>query len=100
MPHRPASHRPPGHDALRRRGDRSRGTARERGYTRRWEKARAAHLAEHPLCEECLRQHRLTPATVVDHVVPHRGDERLFWDAGNLQSLCAPCHNAKTGRGE
>ena len=32
------------------------------------------------------------PACEVDHVVPHRGDRQLFWDANNLQSLCKPCH--------
>nr|WP_281411231.1 HNH endonuclease [Rhizobium sp. BK316] len=31
---------------------------------------------------------------VCDHVEPHRGDETLFWDPENLQTLCAdPCHN-------
>lgn len=24
---------------------------------------------------------------VVDHVVPHKGDERLFWDPSNLQAV-------------
>lgn len=31
-------------------------------------------------------------ATVADHVVPHRGDVAAFW-AGELQSLCTPCHS-------
>jgi 5-methylcytosine-specific restriction protein A len=35
-------------------------------------------------------------ATVVDHVVPHRGDQRLFWDPGNWAPSCKPCHDAKT----
>ena len=30
-----------------------------------------------------------------DHVIPHRGDERLFWDEGNLQTLCKPCHDRR-----
>lgn len=71
-----------------------------RGYTRRWGKVRAAWLADHPLCAECERQGRLTPATVVDHIKPHRGDPVLFWDETNYESKCAACHNAKTARGE
>ena len=34
-------------------------------------------------------------ANVVDHIIPHKGDERLFWDAdNNWQSLCEECHNS------
>jgi hypothetical protein len=33
---------------------------------------------------------------VVDHIVPHGGDQTLFWDAANHQTLCEPCHNRKT----
>ncbi|MGM9590559.1 MAG: HNH endonuclease signature motif containing protein, partial [Faecousia sp.] len=42
---------------------------------------------------------RLTPATVVDHIIPHRGDRKLFWDESNWQPLCKDCHNRKTGTG-
>jgi hypothetical protein len=36
----------------------------------------------------------------VDHVVPHRGDQRLFWDAArNWQSLCRSCGAAKSRAG-
>ena len=73
-----------------------RGTARERGYTWEWEQARLAHLEASPLCVHCEREGRLIPATVVDHVIPHRGDKALFWDRDNWQSLCAPCHSRKT----
>jgi 5-methylcytosine-specific restriction protein A len=38
------------------------------------------------------------PATVVDHIVPHRGDPVLFWDEANWQGLCKLCHDAKTAR--
>ena len=39
-------------------------------------------------------------ACVVDHLVPHRGDRLLFWDASNWQSLCESCHNRKTARAD
>jgi 5-methylcytosine-specific restriction endonuclease McrA len=30
---------------------------------------------------------------VVDHIQPHRGDQRLFWDRRNWQPLCRTCHS-------
>jgi len=58
-----------------------------------WRKARQRHLREHPLCIMCERQGRDTVATVVDHIVEHKGDHKLFWDPSNWQSLCASCHS-------
>jgi 5-methylcytosine-specific restriction protein A len=78
--------------------DAQRGSARERGYDSRWAKARATYLAEHPLCVECLKHGAYVEATVVDHIVPHKGDQKLFWDTGNWQPLCKPCHDRKTAR--
>ncbi len=102
MPTRPAIHRSPGYAAAKRATDQARKQRmpnRDRLYGRRWKKAAAAYLLEHPLCVECEREGRLTPATVVDHVIPHRGDPEKFWD-GAWQSLCEAHHNAKTGRGQ
>ena len=62
-------------------------SASGRGYGSRWRKASKAFLHIHPLCEECLRQGRYTKATFVDHIVPHRGNPKLFWDQGNWQAL-------------
>lgn len=73
-------------------------SAATRGYNSRWSKARKAYLSEHPLCAECLRRGKYTEATVVDHIKPHRGNQELFWDKSNWQSLCKPCHDRKTGR--
>jgi 5-methylcytosine-specific restriction protein A len=69
-------------------------SARKRGYNSRWEKARATFLASHPLCCMCERKGDIAPATVVDHVIPHRGDQKLFWDTDNWQSLCKPHHDS------
>src|SRR2546430_12744082 len=41
---------------------------------------------------------RSTPATVVDHVVAHKGDARLFWDRSNLRALAKRCHDRKTAK--
>jgi 5-methylcytosine-specific restriction protein A len=64
----------------------------------RWQRLRKWFLSKHPLCTECERQTRITPATVVDHIKPHQGDPELFWDENNLQALCKPCHDRKTAR--
>ena len=73
-------------------------SAAARGYGSAWQKASRSFLQAHPLCEECMKAGRYTKATVVDHVVPHRGDERLFWDRSNWRPLCKRCHDKKTGR--
>ena len=67
-----------------------------RGYGSRWQKARKQYLESHPLCVMCMKEGQFRKATVVDHIVPHRGDERLFWDRENWQSLCKEHHDRKT----
>ena len=79
--------------------DALRGGAAARGYDNRWREARNRFLRQHPLCAECLSENRITPATVVDHIVPHRGDKKLFWNQENWQPLCKDCHDRKTGSG-
>jgi hypothetical protein len=59
----------------------------------RWRKLRLAHLRTHPLCVMCKEAGRVTAASVVDHVKAHKGNEALFWDQSNWQSLCKPCHD-------
>lgn len=83
----------------------SRPTAAARGYGKAWQTARMLFLQAHPLCVKCLSgqggqegARRVESATVVDHIVPHRGDMTLFWDEDNWQSLCTPCHNRKTAQ--
>ncbi|HYD79464.1 MAG TPA: HNH endonuclease [Paucimonas sp.] len=75
-------------------------TSAERGYDRRWRKARERFLQEHPLCVYCEAQGMTTAASVVDHRIPHRGDTILFWDKSNWQSLCKPCHDGRKQREE
>jgi 5-methylcytosine-specific restriction protein A len=71
-------------------------TARQRGYTWDWEKARKLFLAEHPLCRPFAERGRVAEAHEVDHVIPHRGDQDLFWDRANCQPICVDCHLAKS----
>lgn len=78
--------------------DERRGSASERGYNHRWNKARKMFLRENPLCENCLKQNKTEVATEVDHKIPHKGNYNLFWDQNNWQSLCSTCHKQKTAR--
>lgn len=82
------------------------GSRHSRGYDSRWDRIRKLVLKrDNYLCQECMRQGKLTPLCVkrydhaVDHIVPkvQGGTD----DMDNLQSLCAdPCHKAKTARDE
>lgn len=91
MPNKPQRYK-----ATKTRPPEDRPSASARGYDDRWRKASRRFLNGHPVCVRCEQQGRLTGATVVDHVVPHKGDRDLFWDESNWQSLCAKCHNSKT----
>jgi len=82
------------------RSDTRRGSATERGYTYKWEQARAAFLKINPLCRRCKDMGRTTAATEVDHVIPHKGDRKLFWDRANWQALCKTHHSRKTASEE
>lgn len=75
-----------------------RASASERGYGSRWQKASKLFLLKHPLCAECLKRGMTTPAKEVDHIVPHKGDMKLFWDRRNWQGLCHQCHSRKTAK--
>ncbi len=96
MPMKPPVHKPQGSGP---RPD-VRPSFSKRGYNAAWQRARAAQLAAYPLCADCLKEQppRLTPATICDHIVPHKGDMEVFWQDGNLQSLCAHHHSVKTMR--
>lgn len=92
--------------------------ARQRGYTSAWDKARSTFLArpENQFCRACQKVGLLNPGTlridgslqtnprrahlVVDHIVPHRGDQTLFWDRANWQPLCPDHHDVVKQREE
>jgi 5-methylcytosine-specific restriction endonuclease McrA len=71
----------------------NRPSARERGYTTKWDRERTAYLKAHPHCAMCGQA-----ATVVDHKIPHRGDRSLFWSRSNWQPLCTSCHSSRKQR--
>ena len=74
----------------------AKGSSSERGYGYAWQQARLRFLQANPLCVMCqaMKPPRVTAANVVDHVIPHQGDQELFWDEANLQALCKPHHDS------
>ncbi len=76
----------------------SRLNSTQRGYGYRWQKSSKAYLLAHPLAIDWFKEHgvRFYPAEVVDHIVPHRGDMKLFWDPNNWQGLTKKDHDRKT----
>jgi 5-methylcytosine-specific restriction enzyme A len=77
-----------------------RASAARRGYDKRWQRFRVWYLAEHPLCVDCERRGRITPALEVHHIakVADRPDLRLV--EANCMALCKACHQRRTARGE
>lgn len=82
-----------------------------------WAKSRRVHLQTEPYCRYCLTgrhdapmpmvdpltgichystKDTLTPASIVDHVLPWRYFPSRYWDSDNHQSLCSPCHDSKS----
>lgn len=81
--------------------DAERGSSSQRGYGYRWQKVSKAFLAAHPLCQcpECKEgELQLFPSQVVDHIIPHGGDMKLFWDSSNWQAMYKPHHDKKTAK--
>jgi 5-methylcytosine-specific restriction enzyme A len=68
--------------------------------TKRWKALRLYQLGIEPLCRLCRQREIVRAATVADHVIPHKGDEELFFDRNNLQSLCGDCHTITKARQE
>lgn len=62
--------------------------------SRRWRRRSSLQLKQHPLCAVCAARGVVTAASIAHHIVPHRGDEQLFW-FGSLASTCKPCHDSE-----
>jgi 5-methylcytosine-specific restriction protein A len=65
--------------------------------TQRWQRLRKLKLQEKPLCETCLKQQRIVPATAVDHIIAVKAPGGMpYPPLDGLRSQCASCHNRKT----
>jgi 5-methylcytosine-specific restriction protein A len=100
VPVAPPRHRP-AHYKDRAQKDRERGSAAARGYDADWERARAAFLAEHPLCmcDDCKEGAvRVTAAIVVDHIIPISVRPDLRLEPSNFRSMSKTCHDRHTAK--
>lgn len=63
--------------------------------TKHWDRLRTQALVRDAYqcqsCHRCEHKSRLH----AHHVTPHRGDRILFFDLGNLRTLCELCHNTE-----
>jgi 5-methylcytosine-specific restriction enzyme A len=95
--------------SCRRKRDRARGTAQERGYDAEWARYSHGWLALHRWCGEradfrlhaedsqCVQRGLRTRATVTDHRRSMAMGGAKF-DPANHQSLCADCNRRKAIR--
>lgn len=66
--------------------------------SKQWKELRAAKLMQNPLCEECLKAGKTTPAADVHHIkspfneIDPNKVSQLAYDYNNLKSLCKECH--------
>ncbi len=79
---------------VKKRDDKERGSASERGYDANWHKVSEMHLRGFPLCAECEKKGRVTAAILTHHIIPiAKGGAVYDWD--NLESICELCHDVK-----
>ena len=77
-------------------------------HTQRWIKQSNLFREKNPLCVACLQYGIITdcqgkdkngrPKGATDHIVPHKGNKRLFFDKTNWQTLCLMHHNQKSAK--
>lgn len=77
--------------AMREYNRHHRSKEQRRRYGNHWKRTRDAFLAEHPFCEMCRAEGRVTSADTVHHVVPVSEGGSGEWD--NLMALCHVCHS-------
>ena len=78
----------------------NRPSSSKRGYDSSWRMVRLQHLLNHPLCMDCLKEKKLTPANEVHHIKKLADNPTLRDEPPNLLSLCKSCHSVRTNKGE
>jgi 5-methylcytosine-specific restriction protein A len=63
--------------------------------TTRWRTLRKTFLKENPYCNRCGNNN--IPLQV-HHKIPPRGNEELFFDEANLETICETCHRIITAQ--
>ncbi len=50
---------------------------------------------DHGICQDCLKERKITKAQTVHHIKELREHPELSLTLENLVSLCNPCHNRR-----
>ena len=74
--------------------DANRDGPRKRGYSFSWQRETEEFRRDNPLCIGCMAMGLQTRTTVIDHIIPHKGDKLLFWNKNNWQPACNWHHTA------
>lgn len=87
-------------DVHKREAEQRRGSARQRGYNRAWERTRAAYLRDHPMCEcdhcAALPYAQRPAATDVDHIDGLGPNGPRGHDSTNLRAMAHAHHSRRT----
>jgi 5-methylcytosine-specific restriction protein A len=75
--------------------------------TRRWKDLRVWMVQNHPLCEDCLKEGRITATEEIHHIkspfvkgLTEEEKIRRAYDVSNLVALCRDCHIKRHHKGE
>lgn len=64
--------------------------------SKEWNKIRQVAITrDHGLCQDCLKENRITPYDTVHHIVPIKEDWSKRLDIDNLVCLCESCHQKR-----
>lgn len=80
-------------------------TKQKRFYSgKKWKKLRDMYLAEHPLCERCLKAGRAQVAEHVHHKIEltesNYNDPMISLNPEYLEALCFDCHSKEHHQGD
>ena len=62
-------------------------------YDERWAAYSRMFIKTNDKCYACGSKSQVT-----DHIIPHKGDFKLFWKEDNYIPLCHKCHNYVTSK--
>ena len=68
--------------------------------SRHWQRLRLMVLKDEPFCRYCAELKKITPAEMVDHILPVKDRPDLAFVYDNLQPLCRDCHDSVKRREE
>lgn len=67
--------------------------------SKQWKDLRNLYLLEHPLCEKCLEQGKVSATEEIHHIRKissgrsEKEMKEIAYDYGNLMALCKECHH-------